>query len=182
MNKLVAQQKSHTFQLHGDVRLDEYYWLKDKSNPEVIAYLEQENNYYDEVMKPLESLTTELYEAMVARIPSSEIQIPVQRGPYFYYYRLEKEKQYPIYARKRASNRSEFVSSDEEITLDENVLANGDVFSIPVYQSRVPSGKSFKAFALYIARSASLISSSKFAFSTSAVQYHPILAETLMIC
>ncbi|MEK5080094.1 S9 family peptidase [Solibacillus sp. FSL W7-1436] len=126
MNKLAVKQIPHTFQLHGDVRHDEYYWLKDKSNPEVIAYLEKENSYYEEVMKPLKNLTTELYEAMVARIPASETQIPIQRGPYFYYSRLEKEKQYPIYARKRAANRLQLESAAEEITLDENVLANGD--------------------------------------------------------
>jgi len=126
LNKLVVKQIPHTFQLHGDVRHDEYYWLKDKSNPEVIAYLEQENSYYDEVMKPLESLTTELYEAMVARIPASETQVPIQRGPYYYYSRLEKQKQYPIYARKRAANRSQLESAAEEVTLDENVLASGD--------------------------------------------------------
>lgn len=106
MNKLIAKQIPQTFVLHGDVRHDEYYWMKDKSNPEVITYLEQENNYYDEVMKPLESLTNEIYEAMVARIPASESQVPIQRGPYYYYYRQEKEKQYPIFARKRADNRA----------------------------------------------------------------------------
>ena len=103
MNKLIAKQMPHTFELHGDVRHDEYYWMKDKSNPEVIDYLEQENMYYDEVMKPLEGLTSELYEAMIARIPASESQVPVQKGPYFYYYRSEKEKQYPIYVHLVAS-------------------------------------------------------------------------------
>ena len=126
LNKLLAKQIPHTFVLHGDVRHDEYYWMKDKSNPEVIAYLEQENIYYDEVMKPLESLTTELYEAMTARIPASESQVPIQKGPYYYYYRLEKEKQYPIFARKRAENRAALASSEEEITIDENALAKGD--------------------------------------------------------
>ena len=84
MKPPIAKKIPQTFTLHGDIRQDDYYWMKDKTNPEVITYLEEENSYYNEVMKPLESLTSELYEAMIARVPASESQVPVQKGPYFY--------------------------------------------------------------------------------------------------
>lgn len=126
MNPPIAKKIPQTFELHEDIRQDDYYWMNDKTNPEVIAYLEAENSYYNEVMKPLENSTTELYEAMVARIPASESQVPVQSGPYFYYIRQEKELQYPIYARKHAIGRAQLASAEEEITLDLNTLASGD--------------------------------------------------------
>ena len=126
MKPPVAKKIPQTFELHEDIRQDDYYWMKDKTNPEVIAYLEGENSYYAEVMKPLESLTSELYEAMVARIPASESQVPIQKGPYFYYTRQEKELQYPIYARKPATSRAQLATVEEEITLDLNMLASDD--------------------------------------------------------
>lgn len=126
MNPPIAKKIPHTFELHNDIRQDDYYWMKDKTNPEVIAHLEAENRYYDEVMQPLENLTKELYDAMVERIPASESQVPVQKGPYFYYIRQEKELQYPIYARKFASNRDQLATTEEEITLDLNLLAGDD--------------------------------------------------------
>lgn len=93
MKPPVAKRIPHTHELHRDVREDDFYWLKEKSNPEVIHYLEEENKYYEAVLEPLEDVTNELYEQMIARIPASEENVPVQYGPYFYYTRREKEKQ-----------------------------------------------------------------------------------------
>ena len=126
MNPPIAKKIPQTFELHEDTRQDDYYWMKDKTNPDVISYLEGENNYYAEVMKPLENLTSQIYEAMVARIPASESQVPVQKGPYFYYVRQEKELQYPIYARKQATNRAQLATTEEEIILDINTLVSND--------------------------------------------------------
>ncbi|GKV68853.1 oligopeptidase B [Sporosarcina sp. NCCP-2716] len=125
MKPPIAKKIPHAHELHGDVRQDDYYWLNEKENPEVIAYLEAENAYFKEVMEPLQEQTDELYEAMVARVPETEVDVPVQHGPYFYYSRQEKDKQYPIYARKKAADRSGLDSAPEEITLDLNELAEG---------------------------------------------------------
>src|SRR5690625_85681 len=114
--------------LHGDVREDDFYWLKDKNDPEVIHYLEEENKYYETIMEPLETLTNELYERMVDRVPVSEENVPVKHVPYYYYTRYEKEKQYPIHARKRAEKRTQLPNTTEEIILDLNELAVKDEY------------------------------------------------------
>ena len=126
MKPPVAKKIPYSFENHGDIRQDEYYWMKEKTNPEVIAHLEAENRYFDEVMAPLANFTNEIYEEMVERVPAEEINVPIQHGPYFYYVRQEKELQYPIYARKLASTRQELASVTEEVILDLNTLANED--------------------------------------------------------
>ena len=122
----IAKRIPHSHDLHNDVREDDFYWLKDKNNPEVIKYLEEENQYYDEIMRPLEAQTEEIYQSMVDRVPDSEVKVPVQHGPFFYYSRLDKNKQYPIYARKQAANRELLPESSEEVVLDLNELAQED--------------------------------------------------------
>ena len=126
MKPPIAKRIPHPHELHGDVREDDYYWLKDQSNPEVIQYLEEENRYYDEIMRPLEGQTEEIYQSMVDRVPDSEVNVPVQHGPFFYYSRLDKTKQYPIYARKQAANRELLSEAAEEVVLDLNGLAEED--------------------------------------------------------
>lgn len=133
MNAPKAKRVSHPLEMHGDIRQDDYYWLRDRTNPEVIAYLEAENEYYEEVMRPLAPLSEQLFSEMTARIPESEQQVPVQDGPYFYYTRLEKELQYPIFARKRVSARADLPSAPEEVVLDQNTLAqDGEYLSVSV--------------------------------------------------
>lgn len=123
MKPPIAKRIPHPHELHGDVREDDYYWLKDRTNPDVIEYVENENTYYSEVMKPLEEQTEEIYQAMIDRVPDSEVDVPVQHGPYFYYSRQDKEKQYPIYVRKKAENRNQLSDAPEEVILDLNELA-----------------------------------------------------------
>ena len=123
MQAPVAKRIPHNHELHGDVRPDDYFWLRNRDNPDVIAYLEEENRYYQEAMEPLEPLTKRLYEEMIARIPETEANVPVKDGPYFYYSRMDKELQYPIYARKRAESRDELDNAPEEVILDVNALA-----------------------------------------------------------
>lgn len=126
MKPPIAKRIPHPHELHGDVREDDYYWLKDRDNPEVIKYLEEENRYFDEIMRPLEKQTEQIYESMVDRVPDSEVKVPVQHGPYFYYSRLDKSKQYPIFARKKAEDRNHVDDASEEVVLDLNELAEGD--------------------------------------------------------
>lgn len=131
MKPPIAKCIPYQHTLHGDVREDDFYWLKDKNNPEVIHYLEEENKYYETVMTPLETLTNELYECMIDRVPVSEENVPVKHGPYYYYTRYEKEKQYPIHARKRAERRTQLSNTTEEIILDLNELAvEGEYLSV----------------------------------------------------
>ena len=100
----------------GDRIFDPYYWLKNRDAPEVLSYLEEENQYAGKKLKPLESLKTKLFEEMKNRLPEKENQEPVPIGDYFYYRVWERQKPYPIHKRKKKSD------TKEEIVLDENSL------------------------------------------------------------
>ena len=126
MKQPIAKKQEKSLEIHGDIRQDPYYWMNEKTNPEVIAHLEAENAYFTEMLKPAAGLIAEIYEEMVARIPEDEVQVPVKRGEYFYYTRRSKALQYPIYARKKCENRADLESTVEEINLDVNTLATGD--------------------------------------------------------
>jgi oligopeptidase B len=133
MNIPKAKRIPHAHVLHKDLREDDYYWLKDRKDPEVIRYLEDENRYYSEVMSQLEELTELIYQKMVDRLPETELQVPVQNGEYFYYSRLEKSQQYPIYARKKTAVRKKLQETMEEVVLDLNELAkDSDYLSVSV--------------------------------------------------
>lgn len=116
----VAKKVPQTLTLHGDERVDEYGWLRDKKSAETIAYLEAENAYADAVMKPTEELQKKLYDEMLGRIKQTDIQVPYRKGAYLYYTRTVEGKQYPIHARKKGN-----VDAAEEILLDVNQLAEG---------------------------------------------------------
>jgi oligopeptidase B len=111
---------------HGHVRVDEYYWLRERDNPEVIAYLNTENERAKKELEHTKTLEEKLFEEIKARIKQTDMSVPYKRDGYFYYTRYEQGKEYPIYARKRGS-----LDSPEEIMLDANVLAQGhEYFSI----------------------------------------------------
>jgi oligopeptidase B len=117
-------RKIHTENtINGGHLVDDYRWLRDKSNPEVERYLQAENAYADSVMKPTAELQKKLYDEMVSHIKETDVNVPYKQGEYFYYSRWEKGKQYPILARKKGS-----VEAPEEITLDMNQLAQGEKF------------------------------------------------------
>jgi oligopeptidase B len=117
-------KKVHTENaINGGHLVDDYGWLRHKSNPEVAQYLEAENTYADSVMKPTEELQKKLYDEMVSHIKETDVNVPYKQGEYFYYSRWEKGKQYPILARKKGS-----VDAPEEITIDVNQLAQGEKF------------------------------------------------------
>ncbi len=119
----VAKKDPKTFTLHGDERVDDYGWLRDKKSAETIAYLEAENAYADALMKPNEELSKKLYEEMLGRIKQTDIQVPYRKGAYLYYTRTVEGKQYPIFARKKGNE-----GAAEEILLDVNQLAEGKKF------------------------------------------------------
>jgi oligopeptidase B len=108
---------------HGRRLTDDYSWLKEKTSPEVIAFLEQENAYTRAVMKPTEELQARLYDEMLSHIKETDVSVPFRDKDYFYYSRTEQGSQYPIYCRKHGS-----LEREEEVMLDMNQLAVGESF------------------------------------------------------
>src|SRR5687768_4665706 len=82
--------------LHGEVLQDNYFWLREKTNPQVINYLKAENSYTEAVMKPTRALQAKLYKEMVGRIQETDLSVPYEDNGYIYYTRTIKGKQYPI--------------------------------------------------------------------------------------
>ena len=119
----VAKKVPKTLTLHGDERVDDYGWLKDKTGADTIAYLEAENAYADAYMKPYEKLSQQLYDEMLGRIKQTDVNVPYLKNGYYYYMRTVEKKQYPILARKKGS-----VDAEEQITVDMNQLAEGKKF------------------------------------------------------
>ena len=109
--------------VHGDSREDDYFWLRDKENPEVARYLEAENAYSDAVMRETEAFQEALYEEMLGRIQETDVNVPYRRDGFFYYSRTEAGKQYPIHCRKQGS-----LEAPEETLVDLNALAEGKEF------------------------------------------------------
>jgi oligopeptidase B len=119
----VAKKVPHTLVTHGESRTDDYFWLKDKKDPEVVKYLEAENAYTAATTKRLEPLREKLYKELLSRIKQTDRDVPVRDGGYWYYSRTEEGKQYPIYCRKKAT-----LEAAEEVILDANELAKGQKF------------------------------------------------------
>ncbi|MBE9013152.1 oligopeptidase B, partial [Pseudanabaenaceae cyanobacterium LEGE 13415] len=126
----IASKQPYVHELHGDKRNDDYFWLRDRENPEVIAYLEAENAYTDTIMQHTESLQTKLYDEMLSRIQEDDLSVPYRKGDYYYYSRTETGKAYPIYCRKHQS-----LDAPEEVLIDQNELAEGtEYFSLGVLE------------------------------------------------
>src|SRR4051812_23691752 len=119
----VAKKVPKDTNIHGQTLTDNYFWLRDKPNPEVKEYLDRENEYTEAVMKPTSDLQESLYKEMVGHIKETDIGVPYKEGEYFYYGRTEQGKQYPIYCRKKGST-----DAPEEVILDQNKLAEGEKF------------------------------------------------------
>src|SRR5678816_3749138 len=116
----MAERKTKTTQIHGDTMVDDFFWLREKTNPQVIAYLESENSYTEAAMKHTAALQEKLYKEMVGHIKETDENLPYRQDGYYYYSRTVKGLQYPIYARKHGS-----LDAKEEITLDMNEMAKG---------------------------------------------------------
>jgi oligopeptidase B len=104
--------------VHGETRIDDYFWLRDRSDPEVLAYLDAENRYTRAVMQHTEALQERLFQEMRGRIKETDLSVPERIDDYFYYSRTEIGGQYPIFCRRRGS-----LEAPEEILLDQNPLA-----------------------------------------------------------
>ena len=106
--------------IHGDARVDNYYWLNNPDDPEVIDYLEAENAYTSAMLKHTEAFQEELYNEIVGRMKQDDQSVPTLDNGYYYYSRYEEGKEFPIYCRKKGS-----LESEEEIMLDVNQMADG---------------------------------------------------------
>ena len=103
---------------HGHVRTDNYYWLNERDNPEVVAYLEAENVYTQALMAHTQGLKQTLFEEIKDRIKQTDRSVPYRKENYYYYTRFEAGKDYPFYCRKKES-----LAAPEEVMLDVNVMA-----------------------------------------------------------
>jgi oligopeptidase B len=119
----VAKKIPKSIRTNGETRVDNYFWLREKTNPEVISYLAAENAYTDAYVKPTEAFQQKLYAELLGRIKQTDTNVPYRLGDYFYYTRTEEGKQYTIFCRKRGS-----LDAKEEVTLDVNELAKGQKF------------------------------------------------------
>jgi oligopeptidase B len=120
MNTPVAKKIPKKLIAHGHTRIDNYFWLNKRENPEVIKYLEEENAYTKKVLKPTEKFQKDLFNEMKSRIKETDQSVPYKENGYFYYTRYEKGKEYPIYCRKKNS-----LEAKEEIMLNVNEMAKG---------------------------------------------------------
>ncbi len=121
----IAAKKPKDLTIHGHPRVDEYFWLNDRENPEVIDYLKAENDYTKAIMADTEGFQDKLYKEMRSRIKEDDTSVPYKDNGYWYYTRYEEGKEYAIHCRKKDS-----MEGTEEILLNENELAEGhDYFS-----------------------------------------------------
>lgn len=116
----VAKISPRTDTLHGDILVDPYHWLRDRKNPETIAYLEAENRYTEAQLAHTKALQEQLYREMVSHTKETDLSVPELMNGYYYYSRTVQGKQYSIFCRKKGS-----LSAPEEVLLDQNVLAEG---------------------------------------------------------
>lgn len=140
----VAKKISKTLEKHGDKRVDDYFWLNDRENAEVIDYLNQENEYYEQMTAPTKNLQKELFEEMKGRIKEDDSSVPYFFNGYWYITRYETGKDYPIYSRKKAS-----LTAKEEILFNCNELAEGHSYFQLGGMSVSPDNK-FASFAVDI--------------------------------
>jgi oligopeptidase B len=126
----VPRKKPHRLEIHGDVRIDDYFWLNERDNPEVLSYLEEENAYTAQAMAHTAELQEKLFQELKSRSKPQEESVPYKYGDYFYYDRYEKDREYPIFCRKRGS-----LSADEEVLLDVNKNAEGhDYYDVEEFE------------------------------------------------
>ena len=118
-----SPKRPHVMTQHGVTRIDDYYWMRDKEDPETLKYLRAETDYLDEVLGHTKPLQEKLFSEMKGRIQEIDSTVPEKRGDFFYYERLEEGKQYPIFCRRKGS-----LDAPEEILLDQNELAVGKTF------------------------------------------------------
>ncbi len=119
----VAERIEKELLMHGDTRIDPYFWLKDRENPKVTDYLNAENNYTDLYLSDYNKFKDDLYQELVGRIKQTDESVPYFDNGYYYISRFEEGKEYPIYSRKKGS-----LDAPEEIMLDVNEMAQGHAY------------------------------------------------------
>lgn len=134
-----AAQRPHKMEIHGDTRIDEFYWMRDRENPEVISWLEQENAYREAVMAPLKDLQEKLAKELRERIKQDDESVPLPDHGYNWFTRIRDGQQYPNYYRQRIASESA-TANQPELVLDQNALAEGQSYcSVGMLRSR-PAG------------------------------------------
>lgn len=119
----IPPKKDFLITQHNITRNDEYYWMRERENPQVVKHLEAENEYLEKTLSHIKPLQETLFQEMKNRIKEVDSSVPEKNKDYFYYTRTEADKQYPIYCRKKES-----LDAPEEILLDQNELAEGHEF------------------------------------------------------
>jgi oligopeptidase B len=119
----VAPRRPHVVEAHGDRRTDDWYWLRERENSEVLALLEAENAYTEAMLGHTDGLQQQLYDEIVARIQETDLSVPARKGDYWYYARTIEGLQYPVACRRQGG-----ADGPEQVLLDENVLAEGHDF------------------------------------------------------
>src|SRR2546430_4499109 len=117
-----TEKKPKVTDINGDHMIDNYFWLREKSNPSVIAHLEAENAYAAAMMKPTEALQEKLYNEILSHIKQTDVSVPYRWDDYFYYTRTIEGKQYPVFCRKQK------LDAPEQVLLDLNEMATGQKF------------------------------------------------------
>ncbi|NQY05571.1 MAG: S9 family peptidase [Flavobacteriaceae bacterium] len=123
MTPPIAEKKEEALEKHGDIRIDNYYWLSEKDDEEVLDYLERENDYNDKVTAHTKDFQKTLFEEMKSRIKEDDESVPYKSNGYWYITRYEKGKDYPVYSRKKDS-----LTAPEEILFDCNKMAEGHAY------------------------------------------------------
>lgn len=119
----IAKVKDTILEMHGDKRVDPYYWLNDRENPEVIAYLEQENSYYQQMTAHTKELQQTLFEEMKSRIKEDDSSVPYFYNGYYYQTKYEKGQEYPIYIRRKGT-----LTAKEDVLFNCNEMAKGKAY------------------------------------------------------
>jgi oligopeptidase B len=119
----IARRIEHREVRHGAEIVDEYHWLREKSNPEVVEYLQAENAYTEAATADLKAFADTLYQEMLGRIQQTDLSVPMPHGGYLYYSRTEEGKQYPIRCRRKGT-----MDAPEDVLLDMNELAKDHKF------------------------------------------------------
>ena len=123
MQAPIANKIEKKLEKHGDIRIDNYYWLNDRENPEVIHYLEEENKYTEEILKPTEEFQAKLFEEMKSRIKEDDSSVPYKINGYWYLTEYQKGKEYPIHKRRKDS-----LDNPDEILFDVNPMAESHAY------------------------------------------------------
>ena len=123
MQAPIAKKIEKKLEKHGDIRIDNYYWLNDRENPEVIEYLNQENEYTKTVLEPTEEFQAKLFEEMKSRIKEDDSSVPYKMNGYWYLTEFQKGKEYPIHKRRKDN-----LDNPDEILFDVNPMAEGHAY------------------------------------------------------